>query len=383
MRIVFPSSAEYLTAATGNGEGLIAWELLNELAARGHEVVAYVRECDPQLPPAPFEIVEIPRSGPEFLDPFVHPRAVRRALGTRRFDVAHWLFPNAAPGFTGLGRLPLVVGPLVQPWAAKPRWWPAGHTAARLTAPLLRRRATRLGAGAAAVLAVDEQAARLLPGAPKERVHRLPFGVRMERFECSPLPARPTILFLGSIAASKGVLTLIGAMPEVLRQVPQARLLLAGTGPAAGEARAAAQRLDLGDTVRFLGAVPPDEVPALLAESSLLCLPSYGEPWGMVLLEAMASGRAVVSTRSGGPSSIVADGTGGALVEPGDAYALARALAAFLGDPVLLEEAGRVNRMRVEREFSLEAMVDRLEAVYRSVAGVRDSARPTAPSGVR
>ena len=88
----------------------------------------------------------------------------------------------------------------------------------------------------------------------------------------------------------------------------------------------------------------------------------------MVLLEAMAAGRAVVSTRAGGPASIVVDGAGGALVDPGDVKALGLALTTLLRDEAGLAAAGEFNRARVEAEYSLESVVSRLERVYESIA---------------
>ena len=132
--------------------------------------------------------------------------------------------------------------------------------------------------------------------------------------------------------------------------------------------RDAAAKLGVAAAVDFVGQVQAGNVPALIGGSSVLCLPAYGEPFGMVLLEAMAAGRAVVATREGGPASIVVDGAGGALVEPGDVPALSSALIAVLSNANRLIAVGEFNRARVEAQYSLDLVVDRIERVYASIA---------------
>jgi glycogen(starch) synthase len=166
----------------------------------------------------------------------------------------------------------------------------------------------------------------------------------------------------------KGIYDLLSTMPRILAALPAATLTVAGTGPEQDGLRDAASRLGVANAVDFVGQVAVPAVPALLSSSSLLCLPSHGEPFGMVLLEAMAAGRTVVATRVGGPASIVVDGAGGALVEPGDVSQLAAALIALLSSRARLDSAGEFNRARAESHYSLDSVVDRIERIYESVA---------------
>jgi glycosyltransferase involved in cell wall biosynthesis len=140
-------------------------------------------------------------------------------------------------------------------------------------------------------------------------------GVDLERFEVRPAPDGPSrFLCLGALTERKNVVGLARAF----ERLGGGTLTFAGDGPLRA-------RLERRDGIRLVGRVPHDRVPELLAESHVLCQPSYVEPFGQALLEAMACGRSVVATRIGGPPELVADGAG-VLVDPADEEALARAL---------------------------------------------------------
>jgi len=96
---------------------------------------------------------------------------------------------------------------------------------------------------------------------------------------------------------------------------------------------------------------------------AVYCLPSFGEPFGMSALEAMACARPVVATRAGGLQHLV-DDDGGYTVPPGDAAALATALAALLADPGKRARMGQHNRRRVEEHYAWPRVTDRLEDAY-------------------
>jgi glycosyltransferase involved in cell wall biosynthesis len=142
--------------------------------------------------------------------------------------------------------------------------------------------------------------------------------------------------------------------------------VLAGDGPEADWIRARSEELGIAEDVVLLGPVSHDATRHLYRSCSLLCLPSAGEPFGMVVLEAMASGRAVVAVDAGGPRWLVEDGVGGLLMSGGSVTELERVLRDALGQPGRLEEMGRRNRERVERELSLTRLVHVLEEEYRS-----------------
>jgi glycosyltransferase involved in cell wall biosynthesis len=103
-----------------------------------------------------------------------------------------------------------------------------------------------------------------------------------------------------------------------------------------------------------------------MAESTVFCLPSHGEPFGMVLLEAMASAKPIVATDLGGPSHIVSP-LGGRKVPPGSPAALADALVEILRSPSLADSMGLHNRRLAEERYSWDNLILQLESVYYDV----------------
>jgi glycosyltransferase involved in cell wall biosynthesis len=163
----------------------------------------------------------------------------------------------------------------------------------------------------------------------------------------------------------KGHRVLLGAVPDVAREVPRLVVLCAGGGPHRAELEREATERGLSGVVRFLGHRP--DVPALIALSRLVILPSLAESFGFAALEAMSLGRPVVASRAGGLPEVVADGATGLLVDVGDAPGLARAMTSLLRDPERAKELGAAGRRRAGT-FSCERMQRGYEAVYGRVA---------------
>jgi glycosyltransferase involved in cell wall biosynthesis len=108
------------------------------------------------------------------------------------------------------------------------------------------------------------------------------------------------------------------------------------------------------------------DVPGLLSACTVFCMPSFGEPFGMSLLEAMSTGKPVVVTDAGGAGHLV-DERGGRKVAPGDAAGLARALAEILASPELQARMGAHNRAMIEDVYSWDRVIARLQDVYRAL----------------
>jgi glycosyltransferase involved in cell wall biosynthesis len=145
------------------------------------------------------------------------------------------------------------------------------------------------------------------------------------------LPAGPLALYVGNLKPVKGVEQLPPAWAQVLREVPDATLVVVGDGELRGELEAAFA--PLGDRVRRVGAQPLERIPAYMAACDVLVLPSYHEGTPNVILEAFASGRRVVATAVGGIPDLITTPELGSLVPPRDAGALAVALAHALRTP--------------------------------------------------
>jgi glycosyltransferase involved in cell wall biosynthesis len=147
-----------------------------------------------------------------------------------------------------------------------------------------------------------------------------------------------------------------------------------GQGPMCSAWKRLAEACDARAEFEFTGPLPDDEVKAWLRASDTLVLPSISaaEAFGVVQLEAMASGLPVVSTRvATGVSWVNRDEETGLLVPPGDAGALRRALERLLADPSLRARLGAGGLARVRSEFTMPAMADRLVALCHSVAGAQ------------
>jgi glycosyltransferase involved in cell wall biosynthesis len=225
----------------------------------------------------------------------------------------------------------------------------------------------------------DGAALSVAEGVAPIKVRTVWNGIDSGRFAyAGPRPGGPAVM-VGRLSAEKDVATLIQAAALARQGFPGFRLRLAGEGKCMPELRRAAAGLGLDGSVDFLGEVY--DVPGLLAESSLLVLPSLTEGISLTLLEAMARGLPVVATRVGGNPEVVADGETGFLVPAREPGRLAECMVRLLRDPVLSRAMGLRARQRVERDFEASRMVARYEALYRESLGT-ESRRLAAANGI-
>jgi phosphatidylinositol alpha-1,6-mannosyltransferase len=152
----------------------------------------------------------------------------------------------------------------------------------------------------------------------------------------------------------KGGDTLIAALPQVLRKVPDAFLVLVGDGEDRPRLEQMARDLGVSDHVRFLHGLTQDELFACYANCQVFALPSSGEGFGFVYLEAMAFGKPVIGGAHGGALDVIEDGVTGCLVPHGDIERLSGALEMLLADPVRAKQMGARGRDRLARQFSFE-----------------------------
>jgi glycosyltransferase involved in cell wall biosynthesis len=184
-----------------------------------------------------------------------------------------------------------------------------------------------------------------------------------------PASAAPRVVtLLAALRDFKGITHAVRAWPDVLARVPEARLLLVGSG--SEEASLRAQVADLGLTESVVFAGMRSDIPEILRASELVLLPSiYGENLPTVLMEAGGCGRPVVASDVGGISDIVADRETGLLVRPGDAAGIADAVVRLLDDRDLAEAMGRAGRQRMERLFDAHGWAANLRRVYETAMG--------------
>ncbi|HWQ12399.1 MAG TPA: glycosyltransferase family 4 protein, partial [Roseiflexaceae bacterium] len=192
-------------------------------------------------------------------------------------------------------------------------------------------------------------------GVPPQRVRLVPEGIDLERWRRighqEPHETDgATILCVARQYPRKHVADLLRAMPLVRRAVPQAQALIVGDGPEHDNLLRLHARLGLGEAARLLGAIPDDDALArLYRHADVFCLPSVQEGFGIVFLEAMASGLPIVGTTAAAIPEVVPHGRAGTLVPPGDVAALAGALVELLQRPELRASYAAYGQEHVER----------------------------------
>ena len=180
-------------------------------------------------------------------------------------------------------------------------------------------------------------------------------------------------LLLGTVAnllPLKGYEVMLEAFPVILAAVPTAHYLIIGGGATEYCARlkAIAVERGVGERVHFVGF--QESVVSYLSILDLYVHPSLKEAFGLAVVEAMAMGKAVVATTTGGLPEVVAQGETGVLVPPGDVEALAATVVSLLKDRARREQMGRNGRARAQERFSLDASVMQMEQFYGEVLGV-------------
>lgn len=194
-----------------------------------------------------------------------------------------------------------------------------------------------------------------------------PSGIRDE---FPALAGKQLVALIGRIERVKGVEDYVEAGLQVLGRRPEsAFLLVGGTEDEVLETRLRQSIAASAHGDRFILTGRRTDVPGILREADLVVSASVREGFGLSILEAMAAGKAVVATRSGGAEEVVVDGETGFLVSAGDAVALAGAIDKALSDPTALAEMGRKGRERALSEFSAREMARRFETVYERLAG--------------
>jgi glycosyltransferase involved in cell wall biosynthesis len=222
--------------------------------------------------------------------------------------------------------------------------------------------------GAAAVITISEFNARhlraALPGMP---IRHVPNGMPLP----APAPGAPdgAVLCVARLIPKKGVDLLIEACGR-LSELQGLRIEIVGDGPLAGELSELARSRGVAGRIEFLGALASDEVDAALRRSSLVALPCRIAPDGdrdgipTVLLEAMARGIPVVSTRVGGIPEVVRNRETGLLVDPEDPQALAEAIAALAHDRSFAESLGAAGRSLIRERFDPQRNAALLQSVF-------------------
>ena len=239
---------------------------------------------------------------------------------------------------------------------------------------------------AAAIIAVSNgmrsDVLNTYPAIPAGRVRVIRNGIDTAEYAPDPAtdvleqhgvdPARPSVIFVGRITRQKGVPVLLRAAAGL---DPAAQLVLCAGQPDTRELAAEVEGLVADLRAARSGVIwipemlPKRAVIQLLSHAMVFACPSLYEPLGIVNLEAMACGTAVVASAVGGIPEVVSDGETGLLVPPDDPEALAGALNALIGDPARAAALGRAGRERAVAEFGWQAVAVQTARLYAELAG--------------
>jgi glycosyltransferase involved in cell wall biosynthesis len=247
--------------------------------------------------------------------------------------------------------------------------------------PLLSRRKSIVRNATSLFIAVTERARATLlaEGVSADRVVVVPAAVDCERFH-PDIPARgfrrqwdvppsaPLVVYVGRLIREKGLVELLRAFGASSSR--HSHLVFVGSGDQSHRLRVAATALGVSERIRIVPSVSYADIPGVYAAADVVVAPSLPTPYweeqfGMVLVEAMASGRALLSTSSGAISEVVGDGA--VLVPPYDPEALSEALEQLLGDPQRRVALGQRAQERASRLYAIPRVAPQLADCYRRV----------------
>lgn len=361
-------------------------DLAEALIDRGHTVSVLAPAADET--PVPDYLVPAGRAVPVHYNGSVArltfgpvtARRVRRWLAQGEFDVLH-LHEPVTPSLSMLA-LWIADGPVVATF----------HTSLlrsrslQVAYPLVRQSLEKISLR----VAVSEDARRTLVEHLGGDAVVIPNGVWVDTFDRAEpdprwtgTPQAPTVAFLGRYdEGRKGLPVLLRAVGHVLDALPGARFLVAGRGET-GQEQAREILGDRASSVEFLGGVSEEDKARLLSSVDVYCAPQTGgESFGIVLVEAMAAGAAVVASDLGAFTRVLDDGEAGVLFRTGDGDDLGATLVRVLGDPQVRERV-RTRARRVVGRYDWSAVTDQVLAVYEMAVAGRDAPVGEDPSSLR
>jgi glycosyltransferase involved in cell wall biosynthesis len=205
-------------------------------------------------------------------------------------------------------------------------------------------------------------------------VQLIPNGVDITRFEPAHVDTstggqEKIVICVSKLRYEKGIDVLLQAWQLVYQQIPQARLIIVGSGYLQPQLECIARELGIANSVEFAGL--QNDIPAQLHRGCIAVLPSRWEGMPNALLEAMACGLPCVATRVSGSEDIIQPGVNGLLVESEDYQSMAQALLTLLRDPVLVHKYGQAASELIESHFSLERIVDKYVELYHRITDGR------------
>ena len=219
-----------------------------------------------------------------------------------------------------------------------------------------------------------------------KNVQVIPFGVNCEKF--SPLLKKDVekdkyvrLGFVKHLLPKYGPKFIIQAMPVILREYPDTKLILVGSGYLENQLRDLCIQLGIKDYVEFVGSIHHDKVPKLLAKIDIFIMPSIynSETFGVAAVEASAMEIPVVASRVGGVPEVVIDGVTGILVEPCNYIEISKAIKKLISNPELRFSMGREGRKLILGKYNLDKAGKMMHELYRKFIGKETSNSAGAP----
>ena len=351
-----------------------------ELVRRGHDVTVVTSRADPGLAERDevrgIHVRRVKARGVWLRTPIAP--ATKAVLGSLEADIVHAHSPPPLTSYyaakaSARRRLPFVItyhcdvevpsvfGPLIESVYRHT----LGYSTMRRTDRVIVTTATY----AATSRAVWRYRPVVIPNAVDLQRYRPENDGRAVRERLGIPGGESVVLSVGRMVEHKGIENLI----EAARSVAYAKFVVVGGGSELGPMRRLAARLGVADRVTFTGQVSPEDLPSYFAACDVFVLPSVSrlEAFGIVALEAMASGKPVVVSDIPGVREVITDGREGVLADPMDPEDLGGKIRILLADDRKRAEMGRAGRETVEKNFSVEGVVDRIETVYRELVAKR------------
>jgi len=373
------------------------WQLLEEAQKHGPriEILASAYQGFVQDPPEPFRVHRY-RYAPARLETLTHRTAIYDALKQNparwalvplllaggliraaqlqrhsRYDVVHvhWPLPFA------LLALPFRHTPLLYTFHGSDLAFLIGSGKIRRTFAPLIRRATAITVNSRFT---RQRLLRHFPDLPRVEVLPMPPALQIPPPETWPPRDPHRILFVGRFVELKGGHVLLQAFARVLQAVPEAHLVMIGSGPEEETWKTLARQLGVASRITFRGSLPAQQLADEYPRAAIVAVPSYEigtgqtEALGVVAIEAQAFGTPVVASRTGGLPEVVLHEKTGLLVPERDPEVLARALIRLLRDAELRRRLGEAARKHYEQHFSVQSLGRRLADLYQLLASRRN-----------
>jgi glycosyltransferase involved in cell wall biosynthesis len=195
----------------------------------------------------------------------------------------------------------------------------------------------------------------------------IPNGINLNDYDCVGFEKdyQNYVLFIGRLVFLKNLDVVISAFKDVVRKLPNAKLILVGDGPMRGKWEKMVSELHLDQNIEFTGYIPHEQKYfELLSKCSLLLLPSVIEAFGLVLLEAFAMSKPVLVSEQRAFYEIVDDGVDGFILPTHDASKWAEKIIFLLSNKTICQDMGNKGRLKVESKFNIDNVVNKMESLY-------------------